>query len=546
MIAQIVQKLFGPMPAGSEGVITPPQAASANSQNADFAAEMDVFATLPNGAPVIALQQSKIGVQDGQSLEADEALLAGLIAAQGNLVAPVAAPIARQGEAFLAVPVTRPSAVALLDSAKDFALNGPQVTGIVEQTFVLTEFDLSQVDAPQTEPKPQLAGIDVAGKGELRPVLGPQMGESHSNVIQTAQLGAEVLALEPDPQAFTTTTATPVNVDQANSKDVPRAQAPVANGLAQPLAESDLGVKVVTAPPQPVRIAQAALEPSLGAGVTNAANIPPPSPVQMSFQASFLQIQAVQAGKTDSAIKLVQTSVSDSVKDDSDGRNSDPLTSFAGAGRIDNTVSAPITPSQNVVNFSNSQSEQVAALGVEALAHSSLTEGSSPLGPIGEGRSGGALSIGATAPVASSASFGAANMPSAALSAQILPLAREAQNGGVDLTLSPAELGQLRFEMRQVGDQMQILLSAERQETLDLLRRHIDALRSDFAEAGFSGASLSFGSWSQGREQSSPPQFLPEYQDITAQNAPVPSVISAPSPIWPQKQDAGRGLNLRL
>lgn len=129
----------------------------------------------------------------------------------------------------------------------------------------------------------------------------------------------------------------------------------------------------------------------------------------------------------------------------------------------------------------------------------------------------------------------------AALSAQILARAPAAQTGTIEFTLSPIELGQLRFEMRQTGEAVQILLSAERPETLDLLRKNSDSLLNDFRMAGFSGASLSFGGWG-GAGQGAQPMT-----DDTARSGAAPPQIAPPDTPLPRAiQGAAAGLNLRL
>lgn len=140
-----------------------------------------------------------------------------------------------------------------------------------------------------------------------------------------------------------------------------------------------------------------------------------------------------------------------------------------------------------------------------------------------------------------------AGMPNAPLSAQLLPFAQAAQSGPVQVLLSPVELGQLRFEIQHRGEGVQILLSAERPDTLDLLRRNSDQLLADFRNAGFSGASLAFGGWGgAGQGQSAPPSHEPDFQT----DAPdTPQVLAQPAIAFGQTKpllDPSRSLNLRL
>lgn len=65
-----------------------------------------------------------------------------------------------------------------------------------------------------------------------------------------------------------------------------------------------------------------------------------------------------------------------------------------------------------------------------------------------------------------------------------------------ELRLFPEELGSVRIDIRKEADTVIVSVSAERQDTLDLLRRHADQLAADLRNAGQSGVSLSFGRWS--------------------------------------------------
>jgi hypothetical protein len=74
----------------------------------------------------------------------------------------------------------------------------------------------------------------------------------------------------------------------------------------------------------------------------------------------------------------------------------------------------------------------------------------------------------------------------------------------IELTLAPETLGRLHFEMRPEGAAMAITLSAERPETLDLMRRHLPELLAELKQAGVQAGSMSFGPWSEGRSAPTP------------------------------------------
>lgn len=67
----------------------------------------------------------------------------------------------------------------------------------------------------------------------------------------------------------------------------------------------------------------------------------------------------------------------------------------------------------------------------------------------------------------------------------------------VEVLLSPEELGRVQLDFRSESGGMRVILTAERPDTLDLLRRHADQLLAELRDAGYSGASLSFGQWGQ-------------------------------------------------
>ena len=108
-----------------------------------------------------------------------------------------------------------------------------------------------------------------------------------------------------------------------------------------------------------------------------------------------------------------------------------------------------------------------------------------------------------------------------------------------ELLLDPAELGRLRFEITQRGEGVQIVVMAERPETMDLLRRHADQLLDDLQAMGFSGSALGFGHWD------GPPQQTPTpLPDEGMVQMPLPAPIQFP--VAPPPRGAAGGLNLRL
>lgn len=76
-----------------------------------------------------------------------------------------------------------------------------------------------------------------------------------------------------------------------------------------------------------------------------------------------------------------------------------------------------------------------------------------------------------------------------------------------EILLSPEELGRVRMVMAG-PDRMQLVIWAERAETLDLLRRSADTLSADLAESGFGSSSMEFrddGDWQVPKPTASAP-----------------------------------------
>lgn len=129
-----------------------------------------------------------------------------------------------------------------------------------------------------------------------------------------------------------------------------------------------------------------------------------------------------------------------------------------------------------------------------------------------------------------------------AVPAQLLHHTTAAKTGGVDVLLQPEELGHVKFQIQQHGETVRILLSAERPETLDLLRRHSDQLLQEFRQSGFSQASLNFSQWGQNqRSPTPPPELVAAFDADFVEPPPTPRPISTAA-VAP----SGQGLNLRL
>ena len=116
------------------------------------------------------------------------------------------------------------------------------------------------------------------------------------------------------------------------------------------------------------------------------------------------------------------------------------------------------------------------------------------------------------------------------------------QPGRIELTLTPEALGRLHFDMRPEGTGLAITLSAERPETLDLMRRNLPELLAELKQAGVQAGTLSFGAWSEGRHAPTPDNPYPEPE-------PASHPEAAPLPATPQRRATlarPQGMDLRL
>ena len=129
----------------------------------------------------------------------------------------------------------------------------------------------------------------------------------------------------------------------------------------------------------------------------------------------------------------------------------------------------------------------------------------------------------------------------ATVSPTIIEMTRIGNHGPLELALSPEELGRLTISIAQDGDFVRVNVSADRPDTLDLMRRHAGELIADLKQSGFSGATLSFGQGANGGQ----PKFAetnPDDDGSTATHHP-PAEVRLSEPVRPRLQ---AGLDLRF
>lgn len=152
---------------------------------------------------------------------------------------------------------------------------------------------------------------------------------------------------------------------------------------------------------------------------------------------------------------------------------------------------------------------------------------------------------------ASSQSNGADRAPLAQLPSARAELARavasqlsaavsaRAGTGVVDITLNPEELGRVSMALSTHDDALILSISSERPETLDLMRRHIAELSTEFRELGYESVAFEFGT-ATGDTENAPQN--PEGETTKSRHDPGDQ---QPSPNAPQRI-GGPGVDLRL
>lgn len=138
----------------------------------------------------------------------------------------------------------------------------------------------------------------------------------------------------------------------------------------------------------------------------------------------------------------------------------------------------------------------------------------------------------ATTPAAAS-NLTASPETARAVAIQIAEVITSTQQRAIELKLHPEELGRVSITLSQDGGGLNVALTAERTETLDLMRRHIDDLGEELRRLGYSSVGFSFdGGGRGGADQWEGPAPVPRGDDAsgtTAQAAIGPTPPDAPT-----------------
>lgn len=132
--------------------------------------------------------------------------------------------------------------------------------------------------------------------------------------------------------------------------------------------------------------------------------------------------------------------------------------------------------------------------------------------------------------------------PARTLPAQIADLAARGAGRPMELVLSPDELGRVRMAFHHNDGALTLSLAADRSDTLDLMRRHIDGLARDLRALGFASVAFDFGQGAGDRPRLAPNGSAPAVQP------PEPAEGPAAAEGLPRAASSARrgGLDMRL
>ncbi len=126
------------------------------------------------------------------------------------------------------------------------------------------------------------------------------------------------------------------------------------------------------------------------------------------------------------------------------------------------------------------------------------------------------------------------------LAHRIVETAVAAEGRSVDIVLGDDDLGSLRMKLVATEDRIALTFLADRPETRELLRRHIDTLAQDFRDLGYTSVAFDFGA--SDRQPSRAAPFPVEAPPDGPETRPaIPALFAAP-----RAHVSGAGLDIRI
>ena len=108
---------------------------------------------------------------------------------------------------------------------------------------------------------------------------------------------------------------------------------------------------------------------------------------------------------------------------------------------------------------------------------------------------------------------------------QLADVARQMPERPVELTLNPHELGRVRLTFTLTDGGINVAVLAERGETMDLMRRHIETLAQEFRDMGYADVGFQFSQHDRENAGGSNPDAQPRQ---TTEFAPLPEIETTP------------------
>lgn len=128
---------------------------------------------------------------------------------------------------------------------------------------------------------------------------------------------------------------------------------------------------------------------------------------------------------------------------------------------------------------------------------------------------------------------------------QLSAVTLRAGNDRIDVALFPEELGQVRLSISGQEGQILVTISAERADTSELIRRHLDLLAREFGAAGYADVAFAFDDGSQ-REASEHPRNSDDPPDTPRDNSAEPDKESTDAPLPPGPTPKSKSMDMRV
>lgn len=124
-----------------------------------------------------------------------------------------------------------------------------------------------------------------------------------------------------------------------------------------------------------------------------------------------------------------------------------------------------------------------------------------------------------------------------AIAVQVSAAVKASDGDSISIRLDPEELGPVRMKLNHNDTQITVSISAERPETLDLMRRHVDQLAQEMRGLGYTSMRFDFQQQNQWNGQ-------PSQAALIHQSEPEASSVSPFR--GPRQLAAAGGLDIRL